>query len=209
MQSSSALNKIYDNDAFKRLNVYYPGINFDSEVEQNEELSDFIRQACVSNVNQVEDPRKRADAPKLDDDFSKYFLINNLPICNEAKSKRLIELLIKLYQKKNYNLDADRITMPLNEEGNTEGVAFVLATSEEQAKLGAAIINDYPLDKSHLLSACQINDFEKIMLTSDSVEETAASYSLMDLRDPMLNTKHEQFLFQIGKEVHLKWHSAN
>lgn len=97
--------------------------------------------------------------------------------------------------------------MPLNAEGNTEGVAFVLANTEEQAKLGAAIINGHPLDKNHLLSACQINDFEKIMLTSDSVEET--SYSLMDLRDPLLDTKHEQFLYQLGKEVHLKRHDHN
>lgn len=99
--------------------------------------------------------------------------------------------------------------MPFNAEGMTDGVAFVLATSEEQAKLGAAIINDYPLDKNHLLSACQINDFEKIMLTSDSVEETAASYSLMDLRDPLLDTKHEHFLYQVGKEVHIKFHDPN
>ena len=97
----------------------------------------------MANVNQVEDPRKRPDAPKLDEDFSKYFLINNLPKCNEAKSKKLIELLIKLYQKKSYTIDPEKITMPLNDEGMTEGVAFVLASSEEQAKLGAAIINDY------------------------------------------------------------------
>ena len=51
MQSSSALDKIYDNDAYKRLKVYYPGLKFDAEVEQNEEITDFIRQACVSNVN--------------------------------------------------------------------------------------------------------------------------------------------------------------
>ena len=47
------------------------------------------------------------------------------------------------------------------------------------------------------------------MLTSDSVEEAAASYSLIDLRDPLLDTKREQFLFQIGKDVHLKWQSSN
>jgi uncharacterized protein with WD repeat len=47
------------------------------------------------------------------------------------------------------------------------------------------------------------------MLTSESVEETAASYSLMDLRDPLLDTKHEQFLYQLGKEVHLKRHDHN
>jgi len=151
----------------------------------------------------------RPDAPKLDNDFSKYFVINNLPKCNDAKSKKLIELLVKLYAKKNFNVEESRITMPFNAEGMTEGVAFVLTNSEEQAKLGAAIINNHPLDKNHMLSACQINDFEKIMLISDSVEETAASYSLMDLRDPLLDTKREQFLFQIGKEVHIKWNSIN
>lgn len=163
----------------------------------------------MSNVNQVEDPRKRADAPKLDEDFSKYFLINNLPKCNEAKSKKLIELLIKLYQKKNYTIDPERISMPFDAEGMTEGVAFIQVNSEEQAKLGAAIINNHQLDKNHLLSACQINEFEKIMQTSDSVEETAASYSLMDLRDPLLDTKHEHFLYQLGKEVHIKFHDPN
>jgi hypothetical protein len=114
--------------------------------------------------------------------------------------------LIKLFQKKNYNIDEEKITMPLNDQGMTDGVAFVLASSEEQAKLGAAIINGHPLDKNHLLSACQINDFEKIMLTSDAVEETAASYSLIDLRDPLLYTKREQFLYQTSKDVHIKWH---
>ena len=47
------------------------------------------------------------------------------------------------------------------------------------------------------------------MQTSDSVEETAASYSLMDLRDPLLDTKHEHFLYQLGKEVHIKFHDPN
>lgn len=46
------------------------------------------------------------------------------------------------------------------------------------------------------------------MQTSDSVEEATASYSLMDLRDPILDTKREQFLFQLGKDVHIKWHDT-
>lgn len=69
-------------------------------------------------------------------------------------------------------------------------------------------MNGHQLDKNHLLSASQIGDFEKIMQTSDSVEETTAGYSLIDLRDPLLDTKREQFMFQIGKEVHLKWHDT-
>lgn len=98
--------------------------------------------------------------------------------------------------------------MPLNDEGMTDGVAFILANSEEHAKLGAAIMNGYQLDKNHLLSASQFNDFDKIMQTSDSIEETSGA-SLMDLRDPLLDTKREQFLFQIGKDIHLKWHETS
>jgi len=115
---------------------------------------------------------------------------------------------VKLYQKKNFNIDESSITMPLNEAGMTDGVAFVLASSEEQAKQGAALLNGHQLDKNHLLSSSQIGDFEKIMQTSDAVEETTAGYSLIDLRDPLLDTKREQFMFQIGKEVHLKWHDT-
>ena len=151
---TQALLKVTDSEAYKRITSFYPEIDFKEEIAKNEELADFIRSACAQNVNQIDNPRVRPDAPKLDEDFSKYFIINNLPKCNEAKSKKLIELLIKLYQKKNYNLEESRIIMPFNDEGMTEGVAFVLANSEEQAKLGAAIINNHPLDKNHLLSAC-------------------------------------------------------
>lgn len=195
MSAQDPFAKVNESEAFRKLTNYYPGLNFDKEIEQNPELADYIRSACASNVNQVDNPRTRPDAPKLDEDFSKYFLINNLPKCDEAKSKKLTQLLIKLFDKKSFKTDESKITMPLNDEGMTEGVAFVLTSSEEQAKLGAAIMNGYQLDKNHLLSASQINDFEKIMLTSDAVEETTASYSLMDLRDPLLDTKREQFLF--------------
>ena len=169
----------------------------------------MIRSACASNANQIENPRKRQDAPKLDEDFCKYFVINNLPKCDEAKSKKLGQLLIKLFQKKNVNIDEDKITMPLNEDTKmTDGVAFIQASNEEQAKFAAAIMNGYQLDKNHLLSASQINDFEKIMHTRDEME-TASAYSLIDLRSPLLDTKREQFLFQQGKDVHLKWHDNN
>jgi hypothetical protein len=53
--------------------------------------------------------------------------------------------------------------MPLNDQGMTDGVAFILASSEEQAKYAAAIFNGYQLDKNHLLAASQINDFERSM----------------------------------------------
>jgi hypothetical protein len=153
MQAEEALAKVTESEPFKRLTNYFPGLNFEEDILEKPELADYIRSACAANVNQVENPRLRTDAPKLDEDFSKYFLINNLPRCDEAKSKKLISLLTKLYQKKDYNIDESSIHMPLNDEGMTEGVAFILAQNEEKAKLGAAILNGYQLDRNHLLSA--------------------------------------------------------
>ena len=84
-----AISKVTESEPFKRLKGYFPEISFDEEINQNAELADYIRTACASNVNQVENPRTRADGPKLDEDFSKYFLINNLPKCDAEKSKKL------------------------------------------------------------------------------------------------------------------------
>ena len=123
--------KVTESEPFRRLTNYFPELNFDAEIEANPELADYIRSACASNVNQVENPRLRADAPKLDEDFSKYFLINNLPKCDKEKSKKLTQLLVKLYQKKTFNVDEANISMPLNDDGMTDGVAFVLTNSEE------------------------------------------------------------------------------
>jgi hypothetical protein len=64
-------------------------INFDEELLENPELADYIRHACANNANIVDDPRKRQDAPRLNEDFSKYLIINNLPKCDDAKSKKL------------------------------------------------------------------------------------------------------------------------
>lgn len=109
------LSKVTESEPFRRLTNYFPNLSFEEEVVQNAELADYIRTACAANVNAVDNPRTRSDAPKLDDDFSKYFIVNNLPKCDEAKSKKLIALLIKLYQKKSYNIDEANIHMALND----------------------------------------------------------------------------------------------
>ena len=96
-----ALDKVHGSEAFKKISALYPSISFEKEIVENTELSEYIRSSCANNIITLDDPRLRADAPKLNEDFSKYFVINNLPICDAEKSKKLIQLLIKLYQKKN------------------------------------------------------------------------------------------------------------
>jgi hypothetical protein len=44
---------------------------------------------------QATDPLLQPNAPKLDDDLSMYFLINNLPKCKEDKIAKLVALISK------------------------------------------------------------------------------------------------------------------
>lgn len=130
MSSYEEAKKRIQSEAFDKLKRLFPELNFEEELKQNPELADYIRHACSSNAVVVEDPKKRSDTPKLNEDFSKYFVINNLPKCDEAKSKKLIQLLTKLLAKKNIIAAEEDITMPMN-GAMTEGVAFVLLSNEE------------------------------------------------------------------------------
>jgi hypothetical protein len=58
---------------------WYPDLNFDEELKENEELAEHLNRAIMSNHNMIEDPLKKPTAPELSDDFSKFIIINNLP----------------------------------------------------------------------------------------------------------------------------------
>jgi hypothetical protein len=47
--------------------------------------------------------------PKLDDDFSKFIVLNGLPKCDAKKSEKLLGVLVKLFGKKNFTLADDAI----------------------------------------------------------------------------------------------------
>ena len=53
----------------------------------------------MNEAAKVTDPLKQANAPKLNDDFSNIFVINNLPKCEEAKVSKLKGLIIKTTTK--------------------------------------------------------------------------------------------------------------
>jgi hypothetical protein len=67
------------------------------------------------------------DRPKLDDDFSKFIVINGLPKCDAKKSEKLNALLVKLFGKKNFIIDDTAIEFNWDdaEPAMTTGQAFV------------------------------------------------------------------------------------
>ena len=76
------------------------GINFDAEIEKNPDLKWFIDEAIKNNKDlftEYENPLERPDAPKLNDDFSNYFVIAGLPIVGEDKKQKLIEHIVNIF----------------------------------------------------------------------------------------------------------------
>ena len=64
------------------------------------------------------EPLNNANAPKLNDDFSNYFVINNLPKCEESKVSKLKGLILKTTTKQNLNVTEEGIDIPIDPTTN-------------------------------------------------------------------------------------------
>lgn len=76
-----------------KLQKLYPKFSFDQEIEDKPDISDFLRLAIQKQSMTVVDPLSLPDAPKMNDDFSNYFVINNLPKTNTDKTPKLVALI--------------------------------------------------------------------------------------------------------------------
>jgi hypothetical protein len=112
----------------------------------------------------VVDPMTLPDAPKLNDDFSNYFVINNLPKCKEDKLPKLITLIETSLKKKNLKIEPADIDIPINPKTEeTDGVAFVKMQNEDQARQGVLVFDGFKLTKNNVFASCLLPEFEKIM----------------------------------------------
>lgn len=152
------------------------------------------------------DPLLREDAPKFNADFSNFFVINNLPITEEAKVDKLKTMAIQnTLKKKNYIVADEAIEIPCV-NGKTEGVAFVRMKNEEEARIGVAIFGGVKLGKNKF-ATCLMSEFDKMMEIKEE-EEDKESADLKDLRHPVLDTKRDQYLYQSGRNVFVNYFSA-
>ena len=97
-----------------KLKQFYPELSFDAEVEAQPELGEFLRLAIQKHSMTVIDPIAIADAPKFNDDFSNYFVINNLPKCKEDKIAKLVTLIESTLKKKQLKIEPADIEIPIN-----------------------------------------------------------------------------------------------
>jgi hypothetical protein len=166
-------------------------------------LAQYLRNAINNKAQDVEEPEELKECPKLDNDFSRYILINGLPKCDEVKVVKLTKLLISLFDKKNFKISEDNIEMSWDDEHvKTTGQAFIQLKTDEQAKIAAALFNGHKLDAKHTFSACTFPDFDKIMAYEDPSEEaTGGQTDYLELNAQLLETKKTHFAYQVGKNI--------
>ena len=157
----------------------------------------------------VIDPLTLADAPKMNDDFSNYFVINNLPKCKEDKIGKLVTLIETSIKKKNLKVSSEDIEIPINTATQeTDGVAFVKMSSEENARIGVSIFDGFKLTKNNIFASCLLPEFEKIMQISEKFEMPQAAAEFKDLRAPIFDIKNEQYFYKAGNQLQVEYFSA-
>ena len=180
----------------------FPEMDFAAELEEQPELGKYLKSAINTKSVAIDRPSELPDRPKLDDDFSKFIVLNGLPKCDAKKSEKLNALLVKLFGKKNFILADDAIEHHWDdaEPPMTTGQAFVQLKNDEQAKVAAALFNGHALDKKHTFSSCTFPDFSKIMSYEDK-SSAASKTDYLELRAQVLETKKNDYAFQVGKQV--------
>jgi hypothetical protein len=89
-------------EGWARILEIFPDMDFTSELEEQPELGGYLKAAINAKSVGIDHPQELPDRPKLDDDFSKFIVLNGLPKCDTKKSEKLTALLVKLFGKKNF-----------------------------------------------------------------------------------------------------------
>ena len=119
---------IESNDAWMRIKEIFPDMDFTEELQDKPELQKYIKDAINKNATDLQNPLEEKEAPKLDTDFSKYIILNGLPVCDEAKCVKFSKLLIKIFAKQKVEITEEDIEYNWEgeaEERKTTGQAFI------------------------------------------------------------------------------------
>lgn len=82
--------------------------------------------------------------------------------------------------------------MPIDTATNqTFGVAFIKMNNEENARIGAALFDNFKLTKNNIFATCLMPEFERIMQTKEEFELPQAAADLRDLNANIFDLKRE------------------
>ncbi|CAA7017463.1 unnamed protein product [Microthlaspi erraticum] len=94
-----------------------------------------------------------------DIDFGNIIVVDNLPVVPPLKLEKLEGVVRRLYNK----LHVRELWMPLDPETNlTPGYCFIEFNTPQEAQTAKEKTHGYSLDKSHILAAYTLDEFERL-----------------------------------------------
>ncbi|KAK7521924.1 eukaryotic translation initiation factor-like protein 3 subunit B [Phyllosticta citriasiana] len=97
---------------------------------------------------------------RLEEGLDAFVIIDGLPVVPEASRSKLIKFLLRKLNTVGHATE-EGVHMPLNDEGMTEGYAFVEFGAPSEAFAASKALNGVPLDKKHTLLVNKLTDIER------------------------------------------------
>jgi hypothetical protein len=76
----------------KKLQSLYTGLDFEEDLRENPDVADFLKEKIQDKAMDAQDPLLLPDAPKLNQDFTNYFIINNIPTIKKEEEAKVDKL---------------------------------------------------------------------------------------------------------------------
>ncbi|CAG8445506.1 7837_t:CDS:2 [Ambispora leptoticha] len=175
-----------------------PGFDINKLPETEEEL-DFT------------DIEEKYQVP-FEEGFDTIIVVDNVPIVDESKKDKLFKFITKIFKQAG-DIKEGGINMPMEVDPETEkltskGYLFIEFETPEQANLAVKQLDNYPMDKNHVLAVNRFTDIEKYSQIQDTyVEPEEEKFVEKEhlrswLTDPQAR---DQFVLYRGDDVYIYW----
>ncbi|KIW50751.1 hypothetical protein PV05_09539 [Exophiala xenobiotica] len=125
-----------------------------------DQLSDHDFEDEIEDID-FSDLKERYDV-RMEEGLDTFVVIDGLPIVNADQKSKLVKFLLKRLNSVGRIKDGEEsIFMPMNDQGMSEGFAFVEYQTPEQAVAATKQLHGVALDKRHTLAVNKLTDIEK------------------------------------------------
>eukprot|EP01111_Echinosteliopsis_oligospora_P019351 TRINITY_DN933_c0_g2_i1.p1 TRINITY_DN933_c0_g2~~TRINITY_DN933_c0_g2_i1.p1 ORF type:complete len:700 (+),score=232.01 TRINITY_DN933_c0_g2_i1:67-2100(+) len=172
-------------------------VHIDEDEEEPQTVEDFLQESAV----------------RLDTDFSRVLVVDNLPVVGSDRYIKLENVLKKVFG--NFGpLVEDWIYMPRDEKDQTKGFAFIEFQKKEDAEQALTGADNFPLDKAHIFKVCKFDDFKRFEnvpeeLTTPDVKPPEFKDDLTSwLLDERTLKCIDQFVVRQGEATEVYWNDV-
>jgi translation initiation factor 3 subunit B len=158
------------------------------------------------------DLEKEYAVPDIEFHFDSIVVVNNVPIVDESREKRLLSVIQKIF-KGCGQIRENGIHMPMEEKDGkrvSKGFMFIEFETAEMANLAVRQINNYRMDKQHTLTVHHFDDVDKAAKVSDEfIEPEEETFKEREyLRDWLMDPRaRDQFVVYRDEDVSIFWNN--